>query len=749
MIVPVTAVANEGGSGGVVIPEADFADLLRELEYLRNQAGQAQPTPTPPPPGSPNPSLISPQVVTIGAGETIEIELVLRNIGMQTASEILTQAIPASGSPFIVEFIEGTNRIQSLPQNQERRMTLRITAFDDADSGTHIVSLNHSFRNPARANVYSTSSFIVRVEGAGVEGAPNVRLGNFRFGGLGQTTPPLSPGETFTVTADIQNIGLNAATDVQVSLQNMSAETIFFTGNLNQAFFANMSAGHSSAVNFNFQVSNNISTGTYAIEFQITFRDSAGDSLTRTFEFFVNVYAPEDTSLANLEIRGLTAPTGQIGVGQTATIAFYLYNTGTTEARNIRVSASPESGVVPTTAGTQTIPSLAAGESHRLTFSFSPTAASETRSYSIQFTVNSTSAGETFEFEQFSAISVNNPAREEDDPTDDHGRFQIPLIIVSQYVTTPLIPRAGEEFEMEITFLNTNSTRSINNIRIILEAIEAVEGQGTVFVPVGGSNTLFIDYLPPRGETTQTLRFFTVMDATPRSYTMRVHFSYQDQDYHTHDLSEQLSISVAQVTSLETTHISLPPMGDVGGMVPFEFWVINSGRVNLSSVRIRVEGPFDDTGSNNWIGNVDAQRMVGFEGRFTPTEPGEHTGRLVIYGEDATGAIVEHAHEFTMFVNDPFGGGFGGDGFEGGGWGMDDWHGDMGFDDGRGGGMLWADDWNWDGSDGGGDNGDGGILDTLRRPVVWGSIAGVAVGVVIVSIVAVKKRKSNAFDDNF
>jgi len=742
----VTAVANER-AGTITIPESDFADLLRELERLQNEAGQPNQTPAPTPsPGSPNPTLISPQVVTIQAGETLEVELILRNIGMQTASEILTQASPASGSPFIVEFIEGTNRIPSLPQNQERRMTLRITAFEDAESGTHVVTLNHSFRNPARQNSYSASSFIVRVEGAGAAGVPNVRLGNFRFGGLGETTQPLSPGENFTVSANIENIGLTAAQDVQVSLQNMSADTIFFTGNLNQAFFANMSAGHSSTVNFNFQVSNNISTGTYPIEFQITFRDSNGESTTRSFEFFVNVYAPEDTSLANLEIRGLTAPTGQIGVGQTATISFYVYNTGTTEARNIRISASPESGVVPTTAGTQTIPSLGAGESHRLTFSFSPTNASETRSYSIQFTVTSQSAGETMEFEQFSAINVNNPTRE-DDTTEDHGRFQIPLVIVSQYVTTPLIPRAGQEFEMDITFLNTNSTRSINNIRIILEAIEAVEGQGTVFVPVGGSNTLFVDYLPPRGEVTKTLRFFTVMDAAPRSYTMRVNFSYQDEDFHTHDLTEQLSISVAQVTSLETTHITLPPMGDVGGMVPFEFWVINSGRVNLSSVRIRVEGPFDDTGSNNWIGNVDAQRMVGFEGRFTPTEPGEHTGRLVIYGEDATGAIVEHAHEFTMFVNDPFGGGGGrGDYFgEGGGWGMDDWGGGM--DDGRD-SMIWGDDWAWDGSDEG-DSGEGGILNILRRPVVWSPIVAVLCVAVIGGIVVAKKRKSGSFDDDF
>jgi len=234
---------------------------------------------------------------------------------------------------------------------------------------------------------------------------------------------------------------------------------------------------------------------------------------------------------------------------------------------------------------------------------------------------------------------------------------------------------------------------------------------------------------------------------------MRVHFSYQDQDFHTHDLSEQLSISVAQVTSLETTHISLPHMGDVGNMVPFEFWVINSGRVNLSSVRIRIEGPFDDTGSNNWIGNVDAQRMVSFEGRFTPTEPGEHTGRLVLYGEDATGTIVEHAHEFTMFVNDPFGGGGMGGGFgEGGGWGMDEWGGgDFGMiDDGRGGGMLWGDEWAWDGSDGGdNNNGEGGFLNTLLRPIVWGPIAGVVVAVVVVSVIVVSKRKSNDFDDNF
>jgi hypothetical protein len=662
---------------------------------------------------------------------------------------MLTQAIPAANSPFIVEFIDGTSRIPNLPQNQERRMTLRITVDEDAPTGTHVVTLNHAFRNPARENMTSTSSFLVRVEGAGVAGAPNVRLSNFRFGGLEAATEPLSPNESFTVTANIQNLGLTAANNVQVSFPNNSvpADGIFSVGNLNHAVFANMSAGHSSTVNFTFQTSNNISTGTHPIEFQITFEDSSGEVITRTDRFFVNVYSPEDTTLANLEIRGLTAPTGQIGVGQTATISFYVYNTGTTEARNIHVSTEPENGINPATQALIIIPSLGAGEGHRVSFSFTPTNATETRSYSIRFAVNFQDGTETITIPMASAINVNNPTRD-DDTTDDHGRFQIPLIIVNQYVTTPLIPRAGQEFEMEITFLNTNSTRSINNVRVILEAIEAVEGQGTVFVPVGGSNTLFIDFLPPRGEVTKTLRFFTVMDAAPRSYTMRVSFSYQDQDYNPHTLEERLSISVAQVTSLETTHISLPPMGDVGGMVPFEFWVINSGRVNLSSVRIRVEGPFDDTGSNNWIGNIDAQRMVGFEGRFTPTEPGEQTGRLVIYGEDATGTIVEHAHEFTMFVSEPFGfdGGRGDDFFfEGGGWGMDDWDMGGGRDD-----MLWNDGWAWDGDYEGNNNGEGRLIDTLRRPIVWGPIAGVVCLAVAGGIVvALKKSKSDGFNDDF
>ena len=801
------------------------------------------------------------------------MSLIIRNIGTHTAFNFLSQAAP--NGPFTVEFLNNSNVSNSITENRQHTMTLRITVNADAPSGNHSVVLTHHFRDQNReTNRTATDTLHVRVVGAEEAAAPILEIRNLVAPGGN-----VNVNDTATISFDIHNTGTVAARNIRVAASPESDEIVPVQTASTQSI-ANLAPGESQRLTFSFSPRDGVSTRSYAIGFNVRCADTefnqfvtlnvinpdeeaghapnleirnisaptanigvgetatisfyvynTGDSAARniniaanpenadivpvltanrqsiqnlapgasqivTFNFSprssaasrsysigftvthagvefsqfaaINVLNPEsDGELANLTIRNLTAPTGSINVGGTATISFYVQNTGDAVARNIRVEAVPESvaAIVPVqTASTQTIPGLDPGASQRLTFSFSPTDAAITRSYTVGFTV--TYAGESFS--QFAAVNVFNPDQGEDELTG----VQIPRVIISNtIINNNVTPRAGQPFEMEITFRNTSATRSVNNIRILMEEVVGAAAPGQAapfagFVRVNGSNTLIIDYIAARGEYTMILQFNTVTEATPGSHNMRFTFDYQDQDFVRHEATEQISIAVAQVTRLELADVSIGEWGApmVGQPIRFSYTIINSGRVNLINVRTATEGSFDVSNGGRFIGPVNAQRTAGFDGQIIPFEPGMQQGMFIVYGEDLTGELVRLEYEFEIFVEGGFDDGM--------------WMEGGGFDDGRfpGGDMemfhppgFWCDDqnewveafrwcedthemvqdwefcfetgeWTYLGSG-------GGILGILRNVWVWGTAIGVVVVAgAVVLIIVLRKRSHKMFD---
>ena len=662
----------EGSFGGGYDHEATLRAerdrYRRERDELQRQIDEA---------GDGTIRLISPQNITLTPGETREVTVTLRNVGSQQVTNLFSLASPSADAPFIVEFLRNSNNISQVGANTQRNMTLQISVNADADAGNHSITLDHYFRDDVGRTTSSTDTIRVRIEDEAGEAI--VRMSGFQTSHAGS----LSYSQTFTINVNLQNLGDATARDVRVSLpENMRAEdNIFITSDLNLAMIHAMTAGHSSPLAFTFQTSPDIATGAHTIVFSVSFRQEGNDErFTEVFPFVVNVYVPDededDENLSTLEIRNMTAPLSRVLVGQNGVISFYLYNSSETEARNIRVEASPENGqsIVPMTANMQSIMSLAPGESRRLSFAFSPRDTAVTRSYAIRFrtTFEHGRGGVSETFEQFAAFNVYNPDEEDDD--DDAAR-QIPRVMVSAHSLYPALPRAGHEFELTITFKNTSATRSVNNIRILLEETmtQNMPGQGqgqqhfAGFSPVDGSNTLFIDFLAPLAEVTKVLRFTTAGEATSGAHTKRISFDYQDQDFRQHEATQQISISVAQVTRLEIMNVEIMPFSQVGIPTRFSIRVINSGRVNLGNVRVRTEGPFDVTHAGGeegeFIGEIRLQRLFDFHGQFVPEEPGMHEGVIVVTGEDPTGTVVEARHHFMVNIEGGFD--FGGD-FEGG-----------------------------------------------------------------------------------
>jgi len=715
--------------------------MYNTIRMLQNEL-ENRPNQPPPVPQAPLLRLINPTSIVVMPGEEIDVTITVRNIGTGTAQSIITHAA-AGAAPFLMEFRNNTNNVHSMIQNAQRHMTLRITVDENAEPGNHAITLNHHFRNTAGESTTTTDTINVRI--GGEVGVSNVRLSNFRT-----SVSTLGADQTFTVTADLQNMGSLPANNVQVSVGNLSASTVFLTSDISQNFFSVLDAGETRTVSFTFQTSPNITSNVYQLDFRLTYDDSGERA---AIPFFVTVLADYATESANIEMRGLTATTSRLNVSQTGQISFELVNTGDAVAQNVIVTATSTdpAALVPTMSNRQSVQSLAVDAARTFEFGFMPTANAQTQSYAIQlrveYEIRGTEASSSFV--QYVALNVYNP-EVGPTPPPETGATQIPRVIVSAFNVEPQIPRAGQNFDLEITFLNTSPTRSVNNIRIEFHSAIGEQGAGAVFTPAGGSNTLFIGFLGPEEYITKVIPMFTVPDAAPRIYTLDVEFEYQDQDYAEHRTTNRLSIPVAQFSRLETDppELFVPPFMDIFGFHDVEFQIINSGRVPLRNMRVRIDGPFDPSEANVFMATLADGRTNTYRGRIRPLEEGLLEGAFVIYGEDSAGAIVELVHAFTIEVT----GGFGGDGD----FGFDDrfpgspgFPGDDGFFEGgafdRPGFGDWDDPW----ADGEDEGLFARIAAFVRRPLFWGPAAGVVVAAIIVVVILVNRKRSKlSFDDD-
>ena len=86
-----------------------------------------------------------------------------------------------------------------------------------------------------------------------------------------------------------------------------------------------------------------------------------------------------------------------------------------------------------------------------------------------------------------------------------------PRLIIDKYSFGPQLVRAGENFEMKLSFYNTSSNKTVKNIKIFLAAepalvqIPIAQVQEVLYLPLDSSNTFYIDSIPPKEESRKKL----------------------------------------------------------------------------------------------------------------------------------------------------------------------------------------------------------------------------------------------------
>ncbi len=600
-------------------------------------------------------------MISASPGDEFTEELMIKNISSFYAYNILVQAEAGGSSiPYEMEFINRSNVKSSVQNTGIMKTYIKFKIDQNAATGTYPITLHYSFTNKDKQSFTGSDQIFLKINNT--QNFPVVVLNDFKM-----SKEKITAGENVTLQMKLENTGKLGARDVQVALTSLSTEGITLYKDSNMAYFPVFNTDSQNTLTFEFTSNPNMETGSYPAVFKVSYKDVEGNDYSKEYTCYINVIAKDeddDEKKSNLNIISMQSPTGVYEVGQIFEIKMQIKNSGENDASNVTIKAKTPEGdtIVPRSTDTLSIPLIKAGESVPLSFSFSPTSASRTKNYSIGFDVEYETGAkledktkEKYNFSQYAGVNVTNPEGDKEDNKEDEKEDEkksTPKIIVSKYVCSPVIVEAGKKFDLNLTFKNTHSQKTANNIKLYLTAEDETEEKGNVFSPDNSSNTFYIDKIPPKGEVNHVFKMFAVPDAKPRTYTLKINFEYEDDELNTFETTELVGINVKQSAGFDTSEIVFPEYAVLGEPVSLNFEIYNTGKVTLSNFMIKAEGDFDTSGASIYIGNFDSGSSEYYEGMLTPTQTGECKGRLIISYDDTDGEHREDIREFTVNVDD-------------------------------------------------------------------------------------------------
>lgn len=248
-----------------------------------------------------------------------------------------------------------------------------------------------------------------------------------------------------------------------------------------------------------------------------------------------------------------------------------------------------------------------------------------------------------------------------------------PKLIISNYSLDPEMPQAGKEFAVSLTFYNTNAEKSVRNIKISLGGGEAGAipsatdtGQsqmtapsgsaGSVFTPVGSSNTFYISRIRPQETDNKTIHLKTAPTLAAQNYSINVSFEYEDLLGNEFTATETIGIPVVQTADILLGDVQVNGGEGESMLMPgtpanVDMDMYNIGKDQLTTYMVTIEGKgFKVNGSPRYfVGNFAPGAADHFSAEIVPEEK-DISGNIVISFEDSTGKKHEQKQPFEAKV---------------------------------------------------------------------------------------------------
>ncbi|MBQ2453444.1 MAG: hypothetical protein II497_03255, partial [Lachnospiraceae bacterium] len=239
---------------------------------------------------------------------------------------------------------------------------------------------------------------------------------------------------------------------------------------------------------------------------------------------------------------------------------------------------------------------------------------------------------------------------------DEDKRLSTPRLIVKGFSTTPKEIYSGEQFTLNLVIENTSSEVTVKNVQLDLTA--TVEGSQTqasyaAFLPTSGSNSFYIESIPPEGTADLTMDFEAKAGLEQKPYVMTIDMKYEDERANPYDGKGSVSIPVKQVSKYDvSTPTCEPSVIDIGEQSNLMFSVFNTGKTTLYNVQVTVSDPSLQP-ALAYVGNLAPGATGNVDVMLTGMAYSEMPGATVpiqISYEDESGNVTKDTRPINLSV---------------------------------------------------------------------------------------------------
>lgn len=451
---------------------------------------------------------------------------------------------------------------------------------------------------------------------------------------------PFLGQETEELVIPIKNTAIYSANKITVAIEPANKTEPLFTANriTVSAAINTLSRDQVKEAKFDVELAPGAITGIHEVTLNYTFHNNHGDRFTDSETAYIRV------ENQNAAPRLAVTSSQSLTPGQRSKVRFKLTNSGTTAARNVKVTLEgldPAGVAVVNDIDVKYVDLVEGGGSAEVAYNLLPAPTLEGSSARLQAKIEYTdTSGATYSSTNAVFLPLLGAVMEA-----DKG---VPRLIINRYSFSPQEIRAGSNFLLDLDLQNTSRTKTITNLKVTIISEEGV------FLPIDASNTLFIESIAPGEVMPASLMLSAKADAENKAYPLRITFEYEDSQGTAHNSQEMITIPVHQNSRLEVSEIVFYGEPMLYNMVPVNIEFYNLGKTILYNLMVQAEGPFQLEGGRYFVGNFNPGASDSFNFAVTPTEPGEQIGEVIFQFEDSVGTPLEVRRELKLNVMEPF-----------------------------------------------------------------------------------------------
>lgn len=567
------------------------------------------------------------------AGDTMKIPITVTNESRYNAKNISVNLSLTNGedNPFEMDSLNLVQFISSLNAKKSEGLIFNLKVKPYAEEKTYEIDVEFKYYNADNNSFTSNETIYVKVTNSKKE--PVLTVQDIKY-----SASPVNAGAKMQVSFNVCNMGDMDAEGVKISVEGLEKDKFTLSSGVDSWYFDNIRGNEKKNIILNLLADDSMGSGNYGLDVKMDYSDQRSNIYSDDASFFINVQGA--SKISNITLENIVIMPQEVKANENFMLSFDVYNQGKSNARNVKLTVKGDESIISKSPDVRIMEELAAGEQKKLEYIFYANSEAKTQNYNIMITLEYEDSGNEdaeYTVTQYAGVYVNG------------GNSKItPKIIVSNYNFEPKLVRAGEEFSLDLTFMNTSLTKEVKNVKIYLTGIDSDKEGNVVFTPVGSSNTFFVDSIKPKGTAVRGITMYTIPDAQPKYYNITANIEYQDDDGTEYKVAELIGIPVIQQSKLDASEISLPPEIYIGQSSPISLQYYNKGKTKLSNLMIKVEGDFQVENGEAFIGNFESGSSDYFEAMLTPTNPGTTNGKLTFSFEDPSGEEFTYEREFTI-----------------------------------------------------------------------------------------------------